>query len=117
MLVSANKANSNTDLIGPISGMSFGSKHGNISAIGLWWCTNADPNRFYGCAYPEIWKLSAAVTVGLFFVGFIVVFFYAKSQSPFVKIKEQNPILQSGHEQSYEANWEDLERLQVVILQ
>ena len=109
-------AYNNGNLVGPITGINFGSKFGSISGITLFYCTNADPNNFYGCSYPEIWKLSTAVTSGVFILSLIVIFFYARSQSPFVKIKEQNPILQSGHVKTYETNWEDLEHLQVVIL-
>ena len=76
------------DIAGPIKGMAFASPFGSISSISLWYCDNQDPNLFYGCAYPEIWKLSAAVASGLFLIVLGVIFLYARNQSPFVKIKE-----------------------------
>lgn len=77
---------------------------------------------FYGCSYPEIWKLSSACASGLLLIGLAITFFVAKSKSPFVKIKEQLPVdpesqkLQSGHT-IIDPNWSEMETLSIVILQ
>ena len=99
------------EIAGPISAIAFRAKYGNISNINLWFCDKPDPNEFYGCSCPEIWKLSSAVTAGFFLIVFIIVWIYASERSPFFKMKEQNPRLQSGHEKVQETDWNDLERL------
>ena len=118
--------NNGAEFEGPIKALAFGTDSGCINAIQFWWCDAKDPNEFYGCSYPEIWKLGSAVSGALFLILWGVVFIVAQNKSPFVKVKEQLPIentlakLWSDVDEELEIaeeNWNDLETLSVAILQ
>lgn len=67
--------------------MSFYSgSTGMIVLVQGFYCTAPDPNWFYGCDYPEIWKLTAISWAGLMIVAFGLAAMQAARKDPFAKL-------------------------------
>lgn len=99
---------------GPFSGMNFyDTDDGMIAGVQGWWCLQADPNDFYGCDYPEIWKLTSGIIAGFFFFALGLAVWVAVKRDPFKKITvgaSEPRLLMAPHD-------EDIEHLQIVVLQ
>lgn len=99
---------------GPFNGMNFyDSSDGMIIGVQGWWCLQDDPNDFYGCDYPEIWKMTSGGIAGLFLIALGLAVWVAVKKDPFKKITvgaSEPRLLMASHD-------EDIEHLQIVILQ
>merc|ERR1712176_1004287 len=99
---------------GPIKAMNFyDSDAGMIIGVQPFWCLEDDPNDFYGCTYPEIWKMTSGGIAGLFLVALALSVLVAVRKNPFKKITvgaSEPRMLMAPRE-------EDIEQLQIVILQ
>ena len=100
--------------------MNFDNNLGMFYMIKPFYCGADDPNKFYGCNYPDIWKMSSGATAGIFLAALWLIAILAKKRSPFAKTGYTVPVqmphtrLQSVREDSEE---DDIEKLQIIMLQ
>jgi len=76
-----------------------------IHLVQGFWCDAPDPNYFYGCDYPEIWKLTAISWAGVMGIAFLLSAMQAARKNPFKKldVSEQRRLLASH-------DWNDIAR-------
>ena len=107
---------------GPICSMEIAPLHGSLGSLRFTYCTEEDPNNFYGCPYPEIWTLASMITGAVFLLLLIALYFYAWGRRPIAQIVSVTPDPNPDGEKpmvcaSHSAKWDDIEGLTIVILQ